>query len=79
MLNSTHKKEYKQKKMVKKNGEALYKLMNKAVYGKTIEKSRNQNRFKLVHNKKDYLKWTSKPSYMSSKLFDNELAVIRNN
>ena len=79
MLNSKHKKEYKQKKMVKKNGEALYKLMNKAVYGKTIEKLRNQNRFKLVHNKKDYLKWTSKPSYMSSKLFDNELAVIRNN
>ena len=65
--------------MVQKNGEALYKLMNKAVYGKTIEKLRNQSRFKLVHNKKEYLKWTSKPSYMSSKLFDNELAVIRKN
>ena len=32
---------------------------------------------KLVNNKKDYLKCTSKPSYMSNKLFDNNLVVIR--
>ena len=30
----------------------------------------------LVSNKKDYLKWTSKPSYMSQKMFGDNLVVI---
>ena len=29
--------------------------------------------------KKDYLKSTSKPSYMLDKIFDNDLVVIRKN
>ena len=32
---------------------------------------------KLVNNEKDYLKHTSKPSYMSHKIFDNNLVAIR--
>ena len=32
---------------------------------------------KLVSNKKDYIKWTSKPSYMLHKIFDNNLVAIR--
>ena len=52
-----------------KDGKALYKLMNNAVYGKTMENLRNRIDVKLVSNKKDYLKWTSKPSYMSYKIF----------
>ena len=32
---------------------------------------------KLVSNKKDYLKLTSKSSYMSQKLFRNNLVMIR--
>ena len=31
---------------------------------------------KLVINEKDYLKCTSKPSYMSQKVFDNNLVTI---
>ena len=34
---------------------------------------------KLVKNKKDYLTWTSKPNYMSHKIFNNELVAIRKN
>ena len=34
---------------------------------------------KVVSNKKDYLKWTSKASYMSHKIFDNDEAVICKN
>ena len=66
-------------KIVDKDGKALYKLMNNAVYGKTMENLRNRIDVKLVSNKKDYLKWTSKPSYMSHKIFDNDLVAIRKN
>ena len=38
---------------------------------------RNGTNVKLVSNEKDYLKCTSKPSYMSHKISDNNLVVIR--
>ena len=34
---------------------------------------------KLVSNRKDYLKWTFKQSYMSRKIFINDLVVIHKN
>ena len=56
---------------------ALYKLMNNAVHRKTMENVRNRIDLKLVNNKKDYLKYASKPSYMSHKIFDINLVAIR--
>ena len=53
--------------------------MNNAVYGKTMENLRNRIDVKFVSNKKDYLKWTSKPSYRSQKFFDNDLVATRKN
>ena len=53
--------------------------MNIAVYGKTMENLRNIIVLKLVSNKRDYLKWTSKPSYMLHKIFENELVAILKN
>ena len=44
-----------------------------------MENLRNTIDIKPVSNKKDYLKWTSKPSYMSHKIFDNDLVAIRKN
>ena len=64
MLNSTQK-ENRSRQKGDKDEKALYKLINNAVYGKTIEKLRNRINIKLIRNKKDYLKWTFKPSYMS--------------
>ena len=37
------------------------------MYGKAMENLRDRIDVRLVSNKKDYLKWTSKPSYMSQK------------
>ena len=50
--------------------------MNNAVYGKTMYNLRNRIDVKLVSNKKNYLKWTSKASSMSHKIFDNDSVAI---
>ena len=59
-----------------KDGKALNKLINNAIYGKTMESLRNRIDVVLVNNEENYLKWTSKSSYMLHKLFDNNLVVI---
>ena len=51
--------------------------MNNAVYGKNIENLKNRIDVRLVSSRKDYLKLTSKPKYMSQKIFDNSLVTIR--
>ena len=50
--------------------------MSKAVCGKTMENLRNRIDVRLVSNEKDYLKWTSKPSFMSQTMFDIDLVTI---
>ena len=42
-----------------------------------MENLRNSIREKLLSSEKDFLKFTSKPSYMSHKIFDNNLVAIR--
>ena len=46
-----------------KDGKVLDKLTKNAVYEKTMENVRNRTDIKLTSNRKDYLKWTSKPSF----------------
>ena len=52
--------------------------MNNAIRGKAMENVRKRIDVKLLKKKKDYLKQTSKPSYMSQKIFHNNLIAIRN-
>ena len=42
-----------------------------------MENLRNRINVKLVHNEKDCLKCTSKSTYMSHEIFDNNLVAIR--
>ena len=42
-------------------------LMNNVVYGKIMENLRKRVDVRFVSNKKDYLKWKSKPDYVSQK------------
>ena len=51
--------------------------MKNAVYLKTPEYLRNRIHVKILTNMKDYLKWASKLSYLSGKMFDNNLAAMR--
>ena len=48
-----------------------------AIHRKTMENLRNRINLKLVNKEKDDLKWTSKPSCMSHKIFDSNLIAIR--
>ena len=59
-----------------KNAKALGSFMNNPVYSKTIENLRNRTDVRLARNKKYYLTWTSKPGYMSKKIFDYYLVAI---
>ena len=58
--------------------ESVAQINEQCCYGKTIENLRNRINVRLGSNKKDYLKWTSKPSYLSQKIFDNDLVAIPN-
>ena len=53
--------------------------MNNVVYGKAMENLRNRIDVKIVSDKKDYLKLTSKPSYMSHNILENDLVAVRKN
>ena len=50
--------------------------MSNVSYGKVMNNLRNRIDVRLVSNKKVYSKWTSKPSYMSHKIFGNVLLAI---
>ena len=72
----------KQKRIgAEKNGgkdeKGLYKFMDNEVYDKMMENLRKKLDVRLVNNKKDCSKWTSKPKYMSQKMSDNDLVTKR--
>ena len=50
--------------------------MNNAIYRKTMQNSRKRIDVRPVNNKKDYLKCTLNPRYMSHKIFDNNLVAV---
>ena len=54
----------------------FFKLMNNSVFGKTMENLRKRVDVRLVTNEKKLLKLTSKPTYMSSKIFNENLVAV---
>ena len=54
----------------------FFKLMISSVYGKTIENLRKRINVRFVNNKKDFLKYTSRPTYVNHKLFNKSFAAI---
>ena len=54
----------------------FFKLMINSVYGKTMENLRKRINARFVNNKKDFLKYTSKPTYVTHKLFNGNFAAI---
>ena len=54
----------------------FFKLMINSVYGKTRENLRKRINVRFVNNKKDFLKYRSKPTYVTHKLFNKNFAAI---
>ena len=51
----------------------FFKLMNNAVFGKTLENIRKHRNFKLVTSEAQYLKTVMKPNFKSAVRFDENL------
>ena len=54
----------------------FFNLMNNSVFGKTMENLRKRVDVRLVTNEKKLLKPTSKPTYISSKIFNENLVAV---
>ena len=54
----------------------FFKLMINSVYDKTMENLRKRINVRFVNNETDFLKYTSKPTYVTHKLFDKDFAAI---
>ena len=52
------------------------KLMINSVYGKTMENLRKRINGRIVSNKKDFLKYMSRPTYIAHKIFVKDYAAI---
>ena len=50
--------------------------MINSVYDKTMENLRKRMNVRLVNNEKDFLKYTSKSTYIIHKIFDKNYAAI---
>ena len=54
----------------------FFKLMNNSVFGKTMENLRKRVDVRLVTSKEKLLKLASKPTYVSSKIFNENLVAV---
>ena len=54
----------------------FFKLMNNSVFGKTMENIRKRVNVELVTSKEKLLKLASKPTYTSSKIFNEDLVAV---
>ena len=53
----------------------FFKLMINSVYGKTVENLTKRINARFANNEKDFLKYTSRPTYVTDKLFDKGFAA----
>ena len=70
---NTHKK---RKNAVNSFEIFFFKLMINSVYGKTMENLRKRISVRLVNNEKDFLKYTSRSTHITHKIFGKSYAAI---
>ena len=54
----------------------FFKKMINSVYGKRMENFRKRINVRIVNNEKDFLKYTSRSTHITHKIFDKNYAAI---
>ncbi len=54
----------------------FFKLMNNSVFGKTMENERKRINVKLITDEKKLLRYVSKPTFINSKIFNENLVAV---
>lgn len=54
----------------------FFKLLNNAVFGKTMESVRNRLNVKMVRSGRELLKLTKKPNFLDRVIYDNKLILV---
>ena len=66
----------KEKEATNEADKNLFKLLNNAVYEKTMKNIRKRIKIRITINEKDFLKYASRPTYISHKRFGKNLVAI---
>ena len=53
-----------------------FKLLYNAAYGKTMENMRKKTKLRIIKNRQGFIKYTSRPTCVNWKVFENNLAAI---
>ena len=54
----------------------IFKLLNNAVYGKTMQNMRKTIKIRIIKNEKDLIKYASRPTYINHNIFGKRLVAI---
>ena len=52
------------------------KLMNNSIFGKTMENLRKRINVELISNAKDYVRYVSRPNFISQKIFSKDFVAV---
>ena len=63
----------KRKEATNEADKNLSKLLNNAVYGKTIENMRTRIKIRIIKKEKDFIKYASGPAYINHDIFGKRL------
>ena len=66
----------RRKEATKEADKNLFKKLNNAVYGKTMENMRKIIKIRIAKTPKDFLKLSSRPTYISHNIFGKNLVAI---
>ena len=66
----------KRKEATNEADKNLFKLLNNAVYGKTMENMRKRIKIRIIKSEKDFIKYASKSTYINHDIFGKRLVAI---
>ena len=59
----------KRKEATNEADKILFKVLNNAVYGKTMENMTKRTKIRITKNEKDFIKYASRPTYINHNIF----------